>query len=139
MDIIKIFTALNGFVKSCRRLLLLLTSRSWRRFRFTPKSLWTGLPDWKSLTKLEARLKVELQMTESLALLEQTDLVILDVLTTWLTLLVLQTRLVTLFEQAGFLAIAGLASWITLLTLQILRSVALLKQTVSPTFNGLTS
>ena len=49
-------------------------------------------------------------MTESLALLEQTDLVILDVLTTWLTLLVLRTRLVTLFEQAGFLAIAGLAS-----------------------------
>ena len=30
MDINKIFTALNGFVKSCWRLLLLLTSRSIR-------------------------------------------------------------------------------------------------------------
>ena len=50
-------------------------------------------------------------MTELLALLEQTDLVTLDVLTSWLTLLVLRTlRLVTILEQTGLLTIDGLAS-----------------------------
>ena len=31
-------------------------------------SLWAGLTDWQSLTKLETGLQVELQMTELLAL-----------------------------------------------------------------------
>ena len=45
MDIIKILTALNGFVKSSWHLLLLLSSRSWGRSRFTSKSAETGLTD----------------------------------------------------------------------------------------------
>ena len=60
---IKIFTAINGFVKSCWRLFLLLTSCTWGQFRYTSISLWAGLTDWQSLTKLETGLQVELQMT----------------------------------------------------------------------------
>ena len=71
MDIIKIFTALNGFVKSCWRLFLLLTSRSWGRFRFTSISLQASLAGRESLTKLETGLQVELRMTELLALLNK--------------------------------------------------------------------
>ena len=58
----------------------------WRHFGFTSKSLRAGLTDWKSLAKLETRLQVELQMTELLALLEQTDSVTLKVLTSWKTI-----------------------------------------------------
>ena len=54
---------------------------------------------------------MELQTTELLALLEQTDLVTLNVLMSWLTMLVLRTLcLVTLLEQTGLLTIEGLAS-----------------------------
>ena len=75
MDIIKIFTALTGFVKSFWRLVLLLTSCSWGRFQFISISLQAGLTDWQSWTKLETGLQVEVQMTELFALLEQTVLV----------------------------------------------------------------
>ena len=158
MDIIKIFMALNGFVKSCWRLLLLLTSCSWGRFQLTSISLRAGLTDWQAVTKLGTGLQVELQMTELLALLEQTVLVTLNVLTSCLlllklrtlqtllemtdlltfnglmsllTLLVLQTlRLVTFLEHRGLLIFNGLVNWLTLLTLQTLRLVVLLEQTV---------
>ena len=113
MDIIKIFTVLNGFVKSCLRLFLLLTSRSWGRVRLTSISLRAGLSDWQSLTKLETGLQVELQMTELLALLEQTDLLTLNVLTSWLILLTLRA-LRALLEGAGLLTVDGLTSWLTL-------------------------
>ena len=127
MDINKIFTALNGFPKSCWWLLLLLTRYSWICFQFKSKSLWTDLTDWQSLTKLETILQVQLQMPELLALLEQPDLVTLNVLVSWLTLLALRTScLVTLLEPTGLLAINGLAIWVTLLILQTLCSVALL-------------
>ena len=135
MDIIKIFTVLNGFVKSCWQLFLLLTSQSWGRFWFTSISLWAGLTDWQSLTKLETGLQVELQMTELLALLEQTVLVTLNVLTiSWLILLTLQT-LQTLLERTGLLTVHVLMSWLTLLILQTLRPVVP-EQTVLLTFKG---
>ena len=137
MDIIKIFTALNGFSKSCWRLFLLLTSCSWERVQFTSISLRAGLTDWQSLTKLETGLQVELQMTELLALLEQTVLVTLNVLASWLILLTLRT-LRTLSERAGLLTVDGLTSWLTLLTLKTLRPVVL-EQTGLLTFNGLMS
>ena len=99
MDIIKLFTGLSSFVKSCWRLFLLLTSCSCAHFLSISISLQTGLIDWQSQTKLEAGLLVELQMTELLALLEQTELVTLNVLTSWLLLLALGTLcLVTLLE-----------------------------------------
>ena len=56
----------------------------------------------KSLTKLEIDLHVELQKTELIALLDQTGLLTLNVLASWLTLLLLQMlRLVTLLEQTS--------------------------------------
>ena len=76
-------------------------------------------------------------MTELLALLEQTVLVALNVLTSWLILLTLRT-LQTLLEKTGLLTVNGLTSWLTLLTLQILCPVAS-EQTVLLTFNGLMS
>ena len=133
MDIIKIFMALNRFVKSCWQLFLILTSRSWGRFRFTSISLRAGLTDWQSLTKLETGLQVELQMTELLALLEQTVLVTLNGLTSWLIPLTLR-KLQTLLERTGLLTLDGLTSWLTLLTLQTLGQVVL-----EQTFNGLMS
>ena len=129
MDIIKIFMAL-----------LPLASRSWGRFWFTSVSLQTVSTDWQFLTKSETDLKVELKMTELLAILEQTNLVVSNILTSWPTLLALSTVLsVTLLEQTGLLTTDGLTSWQTLLTLQTIRSVALLEQTVLLTFNGSTS
>ena len=99
MDIIKLFTGLNSFAKSCWRLFLLLTSCSCARFLSISISLQTGLTDWQSQTKLEVGLLVELQMTKLLGLLEQTDLVTLNVLTSWLLLLTLRTlSLATLLE-----------------------------------------
>ena len=133
MDIIKIFTALNGFTKSCWQLFLLLTSCSRGRFWFTSISLREG-SDSQSLTKLQTGLQVELQMTELFALLEQTVLVTLNVWTSWL----IPWTLETLLERAGLLVVDGLTSWLTLLTLQTLRSVGS-EQTVLLTFNGLMS
>ena len=60
-------------------------------------------------------------MTELLALLEQTGVVTLNVLSSWLILLTLQT----LLQRAGLLAVDGLTSWLTLLTLQTLHPVVL--------------
>ena len=131
MDVIKIFAALTCFLKSCWRLFLLLTSRSWGRFWFKGISL---RKQW-SLTKLETGLQVELQMTELLALLQQTDLVTLSVLTSWPILLTLRA-LQTVLERTGLLTVDGLTSWLTLLTLQTLRPV-LLEQTILLAFNGL--
>ena len=125
-DVIKVLTALNGSVKSCWQLFLLLTSCSCGRFRFTSVSLRAGFTDWQSQTKLETGLQVGLQTTELLALLEQTDLVTLNVLTSWLILLTLRT-LRTLLERTGLRFIDGLTSWLTLLVLGLL------------IFNGLTS
>ena len=48
-------------------------------------------------------------MTELLALLEQTDLVTLNVLTSWLILLTLRA-LQTLLERTGLLTVDGLTS-----------------------------
>ena len=70
---------------------------------------FTNRSNWQSLAKLETGLQVELQMTELLALLEQTDLVTLNVLTSWLILLTLRT-LWTLFERTGLLTVDGLTS-----------------------------
>ena len=67
-------------------------------------------------------------MTVLFALLEQTNLVTLNVLTSWLILLTLRI-LQTLLERTGFLTVDGLASWVTLLTLQTLRPIVL-EQTV---------
>ena len=64
---------------------------------------------------------LELQMTELLALLEQIDLVTLNVLISWLILLVLWT----LLERTGLQTVDGLTSWLTLLTLQKLCPVQL--------------
>ena len=75
-------------------------------------------------------------MTELLALLQQTDLVTLNVLTSWLILLL--SILQALLERPGLLTVDGLTSLLTLLTLQTLRPVAL-EQTVLLTFNGLMS
>ena len=70
-----------------------------------------GLAEKESRTKLETGLQVELKMTELLALLEQTDLLTLNVLTSWLTLLTLRAlRWVTLLERAGLLTGDGLTS-----------------------------
>ena len=63
----------------------------------------------QSPTKLEKGLQVELQMTELIALLEQTDLVILNVLASWLILLTLRT-LQKLVERTDLLRVDGLAS-----------------------------
>ena len=63
-------------------------------------------------------------MTELLALLEQTDLLTLNVLTSWLILLTLRA-LRTLLEGTGLLTVDGLTSWLTLLTLQTLHPVVL--------------
>ena len=63
----------------------------------------------QSPTKLEEGLQVELQMTELIALLEQTDLVILNVLASWLILLTLRT-LQKLVERTDLLRVDGLAS-----------------------------
>ena len=138
MDIIKIFTTLISFVKWCWWLSLLVTSRSWGRFRFTSISLWTGLTDWKSLTKLETGSQVELQMTELIVLLEQSNLVKLNVLTTWRILLMLRT-LWTLGERTGLLTVDGLTSLLTQVTLQTLRPFVFLEQTLLLTFNDLMS
>ena len=62
-------------------------------------------------------------MPELIALLEQTVLVTLNVLTSWLILLMLWT-LQTLLERTGLL-IVGLTSWLTLLTKQTLHPVVL--------------
>ena len=67
---------------------------------------------------------LELQMTELLALLEQIDLVTLNVLISWLILLMLWT-LWTLLERTGLQTVDGLTSWLTLLTLQKLCPVQL--------------
>ena len=48
-------------------------------------------------------------MTELIALLEQTDLVTLNVLTSWLILLTLR-KLGTLVERTGLLTVDGLTS-----------------------------
>ena len=66
-------------------------------------------------------------MTELTALLEQAVSVTLNVLTSSLILLTLWT-LQTLLERTGLL-IVGLTSWLTLLTIQTLRPVVL-EQTV---------
>ena len=63
----------------------------------------------QSPTKLEKGLQVELQMTELIALLEQTDLVILNVLASWPILLTLRT-LQKLVERTDLLRVNGLAS-----------------------------
>ena len=63
----------------------------------------------QSPTKLEKGLQVELQMTELIALLEQTDLVILNVLASWLILVTLRT-LQKLVERTDLLRVDGLAS-----------------------------
>ena len=138
MDIVKIFAALVDFVKSCWQLSLLLTSCSWGRFYITSVSLGTDLNDWQSLTKLETGIQVELQMTELIALLEQTDLVTWNVLLSWLILLMLQT-LRTLVGRTGLLTVDSLTSWLTLLTLQTLLPFVFLEQTFLLTFNGLMS
>ena len=79
-------------------------------------------------------------MTELLALLEQTDLVTLNVLTSWLILLTLWTlRWVTLLGRAGLLTVDSLTSWLTLLALQTIRLVALLEQRGLLTLNRLIS
>ena len=55
-------------------------------------------------------------MTRLLALLEQVGLLALNVLTSWLTLLLLRIlRLVTLLEQRGILIFDSLTSLLTLL------------------------
>ena len=89
---------------------LLVTSCSWGRFWFTSISLRTGWTDWQSLTKLETGVQVELQMTELIGLLEQTDLVTLIVLTSWLMLLALRT-LRTLVERTCLLTVDGVNGW----------------------------
>ena len=96
-----------GVLKSCWQRFLLLTSHSWGCFRFTSISSWAGLTNWQSLTKLGTGLQVEIQMTELLALLEQTDLLTLNVLTSWLILLMLWT-LQTLLQRTGLPTVDGL-------------------------------
>ena len=161
MDIIKIFTTIIDFVKSCWWLSLLVTSRSWRRFRFTSLSLWTGLTDWQSLTKVKTGLQVELQMTsncitgterftnikcfnqlantaELWTLAERTGLPTVDGVTSLLTLVTLQTlRPFVFLEQTLLLTVNGLMSLVTLLALETLRLVVLLEHRDLTTFNGL--
>ena len=119
---------------------LLLTNRSRGRFRFTSISLRTGLTDSHSLTNLKTDQEVELQMTGLPGVLEQTSLLKLNVLISWLTLLSLRTlRLSTLMEQINLVTFDGLTSLLKLLTLQTLHSVTLLEQIDLVTFNGVMS
>ena len=73
----------------------------------------------KVTNNLETDLQVQLQMTVLLALLGQTGLLTLNVLRSWLTLLLVQTLcLVTLLEQTGLLTFDALRSLPTLLALE---------------------
>ena len=139
MDLINIFMALNGFVKLCWGRLFLLRNHLRGCLWFTSVSLWTGLTDWQSLTKLETGSQVDLHMTGLHALLEQTGLLTLNVLMSSLTMLLLRSLRFVILQQTGLLTIDVLTSWLILLTLQTLCSVALLEQTDLRTWNGLTS
>ena len=152
MDIIKIFTALNGFVKSCWRLLLFLTSRSWGRFpilneKFTSRFNWLTI-----ISKVRKRLTsgiandriTSITGTDRFSNINCFDELANTVDVTYIT------DITDTIGKDGVLTADGLTSWLkfllkfnglisllTLLALQTLRIVTLLEQRGLLTFNGL--
>ena len=136
MDIIKIFTVLEGFFKIMLATALIINKSFMRTFPLYINN-FTNRFGWLTITNKIVNKFTNGITNDPMTSITETDrLVTSNVSASWLILLTLRTLpWVTLLERA----VDGLTSWLTLLTLQTLPPVTLLEETVLPTFNGLTS